>query len=222
MHTILIKTFSKSLLLAIVFGIFGTCLAPIPVTGKLSDFSINQLKSPNNLTSFIAMVATNNNSKQVVGVFQHGTFRAPVVQQPGNAPGFVSTEFDKVTQFRMANQYGVTALLAHNYLAGQNFKKIRPGSLITIVYGNGRTVDYMVEEIRQYQALSPNSPYSNFINLADTDQNKISATDLFYDIYTQDGRLVLQTCIEKDGELSWGRLFIIASRFDSLTLAAIH
>ncbi|MFZ6019495.1 MAG: hypothetical protein ACOYXO_07770, partial [Chloroflexota bacterium] len=77
--------------------------------------------------------------------------------------------------------------------------------------------EYQIEEIRRYQALTPNSPYSKFVNLADPDKKVITATDLFYEIYTQKGTLVLQTCIEKEGELSWGRIFIIARPIEAMT-----
>ncbi len=218
----LLPAFSRYLLIAALTAFLAMAAAPIPVTGNLRDFSINQLRTPDSLASFIKMVATSNNSNQVVGIYQPGAIRAPVVQQPLNAPGYVSTEAGKVTQFRMASQFGVTALLAHNYLAGKDFSAIRPGSVLSVVYGDGRISTYLVEEVRQYQALSPNSPYSNFINLADSSRNIISATDLFYDIYAQAGRLVLQTCIEKDGELSWGRLFVIAIPIDPYALVAVH
>jgi hypothetical protein len=200
------------------------CTVILPHTRywKFRDLSFSQIQSPNNLSHFIKMVTTSKNSNQVVGVYQQNVLTAPVVQQPSNLPGFVSTDADKVTQFRMANQFGVTALLAHNYLVGKNFSKITPGSLLTVVYGDGKTALFLVEEVREYQALSPNSPYSNFKYLADKSNKTISANDLFYDIYTQKGRLVLQTCIEKDGELSWGRLFIIASYVDPFSIAAIH
>ncbi len=111
----------------------------------------------------------------------------------------------------MASQYGVTALLAHNYLMGKTFFKLKEGDVLTVVYGDTTYQDYQVKEIRRYQALTPNSPYSKFINLADSEKKVITATDLFYEIFTEKGTLVLQTCIEKEGELSWGRLFIIAT-----------
>jgi hypothetical protein len=77
---------------------------------------------------------------------------------------------------------------------------------------------YQVTKIENYQALSPNSPYSDFLSLDGSNQ-KLSATQLFSKIYTQENHLVLQTCLEKDGDLSWGRTFIIAEEIIGLNLA---
>lgn len=160
---------------------------------------------------FINQVALDGNADSVVGVFHPKILRAAVIQQPNNSPGYVSSKEGVLTQFRMADRFGVTALLAHNYLAGQAFFKIETGDILTIVYGNGNTLAYRVNEIQQYQALSPNSPYSKFVDLAHPDQRVMTATDLFNKIYTNRGSLVLQTCIENNGDLSWGRLFILAT-----------
>ncbi|HRJ74870.1 MAG TPA: hypothetical protein PLX90_02685, partial [Anaerolineales bacterium] len=51
-------------------------------------------------------------------------------------------------------------------------------------------------------------PYSNFIDL--NTQEFLTAEGLFNKVYRGDFHVTLQTCIEKDGDLSWGRLFIIA------------
>lgn len=209
--------------LPMLFLLFNAIFFPrysnIPVTG----FSVyldgrppflGQL-TPDPLDLFIEEVTESTNSFYPVGLYHPLLFQAEILQQPSNAPGFVSTEETKLTQFNLASQYGVTALLAHNYLMGKNFFKIKQGDILTLIYGDKTVLEYRVEEIRRYQALSPSSPYSKFIDLADPNQSIITATDLFYEIYTQKGTLVLQTCIEKDGELSWGRLFIIAVPVES-------
>jgi hypothetical protein len=67
-----------------------------------------------------------------------------------------------------------------------------------------------VKQILHYQALSPSSPYSDFLDLDDPNGTRISVETLFYKVYTQNGTLVLQTCIEANGNSSWGRLFVIA------------
>ncbi len=190
----------------------------LPVTGLQIAYDYYSILPatlpPSRLNQFIDQVANNGNARTVAGIYHPEYLQAPVIQQPKNAPGFVSSEEDLLTQFRMANQYGVTALLAHNYLAGQAFFEFQTGDILTIVYGNGNTQDYRVEEILRYQALTPNSPYSKFIDLSDPSRAVVTATDLFYKIYTNRGSLVLQTCIEKDGELSWGRLFVVAAPID--------
>jgi hypothetical protein len=108
----------------------------------------------------------------------------------------------------MAADYGSTAFLAHNYLAGANFFQVSEGQVITLVYGDGSTADFVVQSIRRFQALSPNSTQSTFVDLENN--QKLSAADLFYSMYNSDNPVVLQTCIANEGESSWGRLFVIA------------
>jgi hypothetical protein len=203
----------------------NTILSPfeqiIPITGLpvyldgRPPFIVQLTQDP--LELFIEQVAKPQKSASPVGLFHPVLLQAEIIQQPKNSPGFVSTDPQKLTQFSIANQYGVTALLAHNYLMGQTFFKIQEGDVLTVVFGDKTFQEYRVEEIRRYQALTPTSPYSKFINLADPDKKVITAADLFYEIYTQKGTLVLQTCIEKDGELSWGRIFIIATPIEATT-----
>jgi len=64
------------------------------------------------------------------------------------------------------------------------------------------------EAVYQFQALQPTNPYSNFVDLETNQQ--LTATELFYRVYTGAHHLTFQTCIEKDGEYSWGRLFVLA------------
>ncbi|WP_322793775.1 hypothetical protein [Bellilinea sp.] len=187
---------------------------PVYLDGR-PPFIVQLTQDP--LELFIEQVAKPQQSSSPVGLFHPVLLQAEIIQQPKNAPGFVSTDPQKLTQFSLAGQYGVTALLAHNYLMGQTFFKFQEGDILTIVYGDKTFQEYQIEEIRRYQALTPNSPYSKFVNLADPDKKVITATDLFYEIYTQKGTLVLQTCIEKEGELSWGRIFIIARPIEAMT-----
>jgi hypothetical protein len=198
----------------------------IPITGLpvyldgRPPFIIQLTQNP--LESFIEQVAKPQSSPYPVGLFHPLLLQAEIIQQPKNNPAFVSTDAQKLTQFSLAGQYGVTALLAHNYLIGEAFFKIKEGDVLTLVYGDKTFQEYRVAEIRRYQALTPTSPYSKFINLADPDKKVITAADLFYDIFTQKGTLILQTCIEKDGELSWGRLFIIAKPLEPLNVYSLQ
>lgn len=144
----------------------------------------------------------------VRGVYVQGVMAYAVTQQPSGSPGYVSTAADKLTQFKMASSMGNIGLLAHNYLAGASFFSVNPGDTIILVYGDGRTQGFLVENVLRYQALTPLSPYSNFIDL-DT-QEFLTAEQLFYKVYGGGFHLTLQTCIEYEGDLSWGRLFVIA------------
>jgi hypothetical protein len=63
--------------------------------------------------------------------------------------------------------------------------------------------------VLSYQALSPTSPYSNFVDL--NTKKLLSAEQLFYNIYGRGGStLVFQTCISTEQVPSWGRLFVLA------------
>jgi hypothetical protein len=171
------------------------------------------------LTSFPSLVSFVNNISEtqdetLTGIYIPDHLAVSVIQQPSGNPAFVSSEENVVTQFKMANSYGSTGLLAHNHLAGSSFAGIKDNNTIVVVYGDGSLGYYDITQIEQYQALSPNSPYSSFMNLSDPSQ-VLSATDLFMHIYASPGRLVLQTCIAKDGEPSWGRLFILAEKIQT-------
>ena len=50
------------------------------------------------------------------GIYSENEFAFPVVKQPAGNPGYVSTIEDVVTEFSMAKKYGVTGIVAHNYL----------------------------------------------------------------------------------------------------------
>lgn len=156
------------------------------------------------LSNFASSVS-NGNGGQITGLYAENIFALSVVQQGGNA-AYVSTAWNTATQFSMASALG---FLAHNYLAGSDFFSLYSGALISVVYGDGHSKSYRVSQIRKFQALSPESPYSDFVDLATG--GTLSATDLFYQTYGVSGQVVLQTCISSNGIGSWGRLFVIAT-----------
>ncbi|MCL4257202.1 MAG: hypothetical protein KJZ53_01585, partial [Anaerolineales bacterium] len=70
---------------------------------------------------FVQSVA-NGRHNEAVGVYVEGQFQYPVVQQPGNDPAWVTSNFGEVTEFRIVRQHtGNDGLIAHNYLAGGSF-----------------------------------------------------------------------------------------------------
>lgn len=187
----------------------ATFAAPsIASTGpnNMTELSENLAVVPS-LSNFIASIK-NGNAQSLVGVYVTGIMALPIVQQPASQASFVSTENNTVTQFNMASQYGTIGLLAHNYLAGDHFFKIVKGQDVVLVYGDGKTKTYHIDDIQSYQALSPYSVYSNFIDLA-APGKKLSSTDVFNRVYGQGNVLVLQTCIKVGNEASWGRIFLI-------------
>jgi hypothetical protein len=145
----------------------------------------------------------------VTGVYSEGLFAFPVIQQPPGQPAFVSLFDDEVTQFSLASSAGSLGFLAHNTLAGAVFSSILPGQVITVIQGNGQSLSFQVEQIRRFQAVSPSSPYSTFIDLEN--HKTLSATDLFLQTYGVEGNLLLQTCIASGDVDNWGRLFVIAA-----------
>ena len=186
------KFFSILVIVAILLGV-------LPVKPAQAAASAASLES------FTATLKKSDSS-QLVGVFVKDVLAVTVVQQ--SSATYVSTKSGTVTQFGMASSYGAIGLLAHNNLAGSKFSKLGSGTEIYLVYGDGSTKKYQVNSVKRYQALSPNDPYSNFVNL--DSGSTLSSTDVFNETYGSGG-LVLQTCISKDGQASWGRLFVMAS-----------
>jgi hypothetical protein len=187
------------------FGVQNPSSAPAksPSKGHLDrPFISSQLRS------FIERVA-NGNAKQVVGIYAPGEFAYPIVQQPKDQSVYVSSDPNQVTQFGLPSHFGSVALLAHNGLAGMDFFKLGLGSTFELVYGSGAVRRFQVSSIQKFQALDPENPYSNFVDTQSAGPELTSA-QLFRQIYTHSGEVVIQTCIEEAGEPSWGRLFITA------------
>ncbi len=162
------------------------------------------------LSDFTRQV-TNGNAADVTGVYVTDVFALTVVKQPAGDPAYISTRADALTEFSLAKAYGSLGFVAHNTLAGRLFTKIQAGDLLIFIYGDGRQTSYHVDQIRHFKALSPNSPYSNYVDLEQGKQ--LSNSDLFFQTYGTRGTAILQTCIAANGLDSWGRLFIIATPY---------
>lgn len=146
---------------------------------------------------------------RIVGIYAENRLALPVVYQPSNKPGFVSTVNGVVTYFLMPYQIAKNhGFLAHNYLSGGLFFGVQLGDIVQVIWGDGYYEDFEVQNIEQYQALSPTSPNSRFVNLATGDN--LSASSLFTRVYRGPYHTTLQTCIAQGNVDSWGRLFIIA------------
>ncbi len=203
--------------LLLVFFLFSPLsgnphFATIPSTTASQQF-VHFVASPAgadqpSLQNFIESVK-NDDAALAVGVYLPDQFALPILQQPANQPAFVSTTPDTVTQFRLAATYKTIGLLAHNNLAGEKFSHITRDQTVYIVFGNGNTKEYTISSVRKFQALEPESPYSDFVDL-DQPEKKLSSTQLFNEIFTKGDRVVFQTCLAKDGNASWGRIFITA------------
>jgi hypothetical protein len=188
---------------------------PLPVTGHLSGVDTPYPADPAQTGISLPSLAgwsqelLNGNRNQLVGVFAPGAFAQRIVPQTPGSPGHVTWLPEAVTRFGLADRFGSVGLLAHNTLAGEGFFRLAPGDPVMLIYGDGGLARFRVTAVERYQALSPLSPYSQFLDL-DVPGRQLSSTSLFYYIYDPDGRLILQTCITRDGQDAWGRLFVIA------------
>jgi len=151
----------------------------------------------------------NGNPDQIVGLWVENIMALRVVYQPSSNPGFVSTEDEVATYFLYPWQKaGNHGLLAHNYLAGRYFFDVKVGDIITLVFGDGYYLDFEVTEIKEFQALQPDSPYSDYIDLISGEQ--LTVSNVFIEVYMGDFHTTLQTCIANGAETEWGRQFTIA------------
>jgi hypothetical protein len=150
----------------------------------------------------------NNQAGVLRGVYVSDVLALPIVQQPAGNAGYVSSNDGEITQFGMAAQFGNVGLLAHNNLSGRLFSKLAVGQEVHLVYGDGKVEYFVIKQISKYQALLPTSPYSSFRDLSN-DEN-LTAEQLFNKVYRGDRHVTFQTCIEAKGNLSWGRLFVVA------------
>ncbi len=159
---------------------------------------------------FLSFVMSVQNGQAGVlrGVYVPGVLALPVIQQPRGWPAYVSDVDNVITQFSMAAEVGNVGLLAHNTLAGRDFVNLSPGQEVRLVYGDGSVEYFIVTEILRYQALQPYSPTSEFRDL-DTLET-ITAEELFRRVYRGERHVTFQTCIEENGNSSWGRFFVIA------------
>ena len=197
------KRLKNKIFAAALLGILF-CTFAIPVQVYAKDVP-NTLPD---LNTFIETV-TDGNAGALRGVYVSDVMALSIVQQPTGYPGYVSTEESVATQFGIASEVGNVGLLAHNTHAGVFFSSIKQGDRIVLVYGDGHIESFMADSIQRYQALDPLSPYSEFKDLET--QTTFTAENLFNNVYRGDYHLTLQTCIDNNGNASWGRLFIIAT-----------
>ena len=184
-----------------ILAVFAGLLSPVQVAYAQGNPALPSF------SDFISSVS-NGQAGMVTGVYVPNRFAFPVVAQPANNSGYVSTQAGVVTRFGMASNFNVVGLLAHNNLAGATFSSLMVGDEIFIVFGDGHFTSYWVNHIYSYQALQPTDINSQFY---DTASGKIySAGQIFNMYYTGNDHVTLQTCIAKGSEASWGRLFVTA------------
>jgi hypothetical protein len=192
-------TLNLPLLVLVISSLFFTPMLAAPIVEAeniLPDF-----------TEF-AQPVENGDVNTLSGVYVPNVLALPVIQQPSGNAGYVSSKDDQATQFAMASQFGSVGLLAHNYLSGRFFSELVVGQEVRLVYGNGKIEYFVITEILRYQALEPNSQLSSFRNLDHSEV--LSAEQMFKRVYAGERHVTFQTCIEANGTVSWGRLFVVA------------
>ena len=148
-----------------------------------------------------------------VGVYEEMVMGLKVIQQPPNNPAFVSPQKGIATDYLQVFQiHGNIGLLAHNYLSGALFFDLKMGDVVQLVYGDGDFEEYEVTQLFHYQALNPLSPTSDFLDLETNE--RLTAAALFQKMYGGPYHLVFQTCIERENNDTWGRLFVIAEPYE--------
>ena len=198
-HPTLRTALNASLMLAVFLAVFFN---------PNSAFALGNGGSALPNFSEFSKTIQNGEASVLRGVYVSDVLALPIVQQPAGNAGYVSTEDGKLTQFAMAAQFGNIGLLAHNHLSGKFFSQLAAGQEVRLVYGNGKVEYFVITEVLQYQALQPTSPYSSFHNL--NKDETLTAEQMFKRVYFGDHHVTFQTCIAKDGNPSWGRLFVIA------------
>ncbi len=147
-------------------------------------------------------------ASEVLGLYLDGRVALHVVHQPTNDRNYVSAVPGTATLFSLAAETGTLGFLAHREAGGAAFASLSLGDSVRVIYGDGRTEAFTVSEIDRYQALEPSDPYADFVDLGSGEQ--LSAAQVFQRVYGSGRGLVLQTCLPRDGDLSWGRLFVLA------------
>lgn len=137
-----------------------------------------------------------------------GLFSLPIMQQPEDNPIYVANKSNILTQFQKATQNGVTGLLAHNFLSGKEFSKLKIGQEISVTYADHIVRNYRVSSIYHYQKKDPGDLFSDLIDLHGG--KEFSTNEVFNQFYRGRHHVTLQTCLEEDGRLDWGLLFVVA------------
>lgn len=198
-HSILIVIF-----IAFLFAVPG------PVD---SVHALDTYPHPGNppLLDTFASEVSNGQAGELRAIYIPGNLAGHVVQQPTGVPEFVSPRDNIVTQFDLASQFGSVGLLAHNDLAGAGFSSLEKNQVFYLIYGDGQISAFIITEILSYQALEHDSPLSQFVSLDNGEL--LTTSEVFLEVYNRPGDVILQTCIARENNLSWGRLFVIAEPY---------
>lgn len=185
-------------------------IRPYPGEIQTNHTALDGAEMPD-LAQFVKAV-TNGRADQVTGMYAPGIGHYYVTQQASVNDMRVSPVEGVLTQYRRPAAGRVIGLLAHNFAAGARFAWFQSGDLLFLVYGDGKVVNYRLTGTLRYQAADPDNAASNLIDLAD---GRVQSADAVYRrVYTGAPHLVLQTCLSGNGDLKWGRLFLLAEKVE--------
>jgi hypothetical protein len=142
------------------------------------------------------------------GMYITDKLALPILQQPAKDATYVSSKDGTVTQFSSAAEQGTTGLLAHNYLSGILFYTLAEGDVVNIIYGDGYVRRYAISGIHQYQRLDFTRLSGDFIDLSTGERQ--TSNQVFSRFYAGGDRVTMQTCLERNGNASWGLTFVVA------------
>jgi len=199
LNTQTLRTSLNATLLLIIFA--SLFFNPIPAQALGNGESLPDFKE-------FSKSVQNKEANVLRGVYIPDVLAFPIIQQPAGNASYVSPTDGEITQFGMASQFGNVGLLAHNNLSGRFFSQLAVGQDVRLVYGNGKVEYFVITQVLSFQALQPTSPYSSFRDISNNDN--LTVEQLFKKVYRGDRHVTFQTCIEANGNLSWGRLFVIA------------
>lgn len=159
------------------------------------------------LEDFASRVVSGD-ANRITGVYVPDFGGFYVIQQSSSNSGSVSPVNGVLTQFMRPASNRVIGLLAHNYASGFWFNKFPDESLIHVFFGDGRMETYQLRDKFRFEAVNSNSMESDFIDL--DSGTKYSALQVYEEMYAGEPHLTLQTCIQNQDELNWGRMFLLA------------
>jgi hypothetical protein len=163
------------------------------------------------LEDFTATVI-NGETDRITGLYvpEFGGFN--VIQESAGNDGIASPVDGVITQFMRPAANRVIGLLAHNNASGTWFEHFPTGSLLYVLYGDGRKEIYRLAVKERLQAINGDSSTTDFIDL--TSGEIRSANQVYQKMYSGKPHLTLQTCIQNGDDLNWGRLFLLADLAD--------
>ncbi|HRI05370.1 MAG TPA: hypothetical protein PLV59_00225 [Candidatus Dojkabacteria bacterium] len=113
----------------------------------------------------------------------------------------------------MSVQPNCIALLAHNHLSiGHHLEReVMEQDSVFVANDFGQVLHFKVSNVLRYRAVPPISNFQKFVDLeSGAVFDTITIFNYLYHNELDIPYLVMQTCIENDGDFSWGRQFVVA------------